>query len=238
MANEHDTELPALQRLHKLAVAGELAVGAAHEARNLLTAIVGFAQVARRRAEDPAYVARQLERIERESLACVELLQRFLAPVRTGTDTSDVDVAGVVELVADAMRSQLALRRITLVLELEADLPIVRCSRDELIQVLLNLTSNAVHATPAGGAVTIAARRTAVALRLSVADTGPGVPADLETKIFEPFFTTKPTGQGTGLGLALCRTMIANAGGTIGLERGAGRGATFVIVLPAASEAP
>lgn len=243
MANENNSELPgsvaAMQRLHKLAVAGELAVGTAHEARNLLTAIVGFAQVARRKADDPAYVARQLERIERESLACVELLQRFLAPVRADAGPIEtLDVADIIELVADSVRSQLGLRRIALAIDVEAELPLVRCSRDELTQVLLNLMTNALHATPAGGSITIAARRSAVALRLSVADTGPGVPAELEHRIFEPFFTTKPAGQGTGLGLALCRTMVTNAGGTLHLETGAGRGATFVIVLPAASEGP
>jgi signal transduction histidine kinase len=241
MANERDPELSessaAMQRLQKLAVAGELALGTAHEARNLLTAIVGFAQVARRRADDPAYVAKQLERIERQSLACVELLERFLAPSRAGAYPDEaVDAMEVIELVAESARSQVALQRIKLVIDAEADLPHVRCSREELTQVLLNVLTNALHATPSGGTVTITARRSAVALRLSIADTGPGVPPGLEQQIFEPFFTTKPVGQGTGIGLALCRTMLANAGGSIRLESNAGRGATFVIVLPAATE--
>ncbi|NVB85096.1 MAG: hypothetical protein HOV81_42410 [Kofleriaceae bacterium] len=239
MADERDPKLPdaSTSRLQQLAVVGELAVGAAHEARNLLTAIVGFAQVARRRAHDPAYVAKQLERIERESRACVELLQRFLAPSRTGAAPLEtVDVANVVDLVADSARSQFELQRLTLELDLDRALPHVHCSRDELTQVLLNLVSNALHATPVGGSITIATKRSGGALALSVTDTGPGVPAGLEEQIFEPFFTTKPIGQGTGLGLALCRTMLASVGGTIHVEAAPGHGATFVIRLPAERE--
>ncbi len=240
MPNNRDRKPPddSTHRLQQLAVVGELAVGTAHEARNLLTAIVGFAQVARRRTNDPTYVAKQLERIERESLACVELLERFLAPSRTDAAPLEaVDVATIVEIVADSARSQLELQRITLALDVEHGLPPVRCSRAELTQVLLNLVSNALHATPAGGSIEIAARRTGDALALSVTDSGSGVPPGLEEDIFEPFFTTKPVGQGTGLGLALCRTMLASVGGTIQVETAPCRGARFVIRLPATQEA-
>jgi signal transduction histidine kinase len=240
MANNRDpkvTEAEATQRLQQLAVVGELAVGTAHETRNLLTAIVGFAQVARRRANDPAYVARQLERIERESLACVELLERFLAPSRSVVARSEaVQICDVIAVVTDAARSQLELQRIELAIDIAPDLPAVRCSRDELTRVLLNVLSNALHATPEGGSIAIEASLTGDVLALSVTDSGPGVPADLEERIFEPFFTTKPIGQGTGVGLALCRTILAAAGSTIHVERAPGRGAKFVIRLPAAGE--
>jgi two-component system NtrC family sensor kinase len=72
---------------------------------------------------------------------------------------------------------------------------------------------------------------------LTIADTGPGIPADVRDKIFEPFFTTKPAGEGTGLGLSLCRSIIDGHGGTIGIEPAPGPGTTFAIELPPADRA-
>jgi two-component system NtrC family sensor kinase len=72
---------------------------------------------------------------------------------------------------------------------------------------------------------------------LSVSDDGPGVPPDLVTRVFEPFFTTKPEGQGTGLGLSICYRIAEEHGGTVRLERGATKGACFVVDLPAAPAA-
>jgi signal transduction histidine kinase len=222
------------QRLQQLAVLGELAVGAAHEARNLLTAIIGFAQIARRRTHDPAYVAKQLDRIERESLACVELLQRFLAPSHTDMiRTESIRVADVVETVADSARAQIEMQRLTLETDVDRGLH-VQCSRDELTQVLLNLVSNALHASSAGGVITISATRASDGIAIAVTDTGIGIPVELHQRIFEPFFTTKPLGRGTGLGLPLSRAMLASVRGTLRVESTLGNGATFLVTLPEA----
>jgi signal transduction histidine kinase len=85
------------------------------------------------------------------------------------------------------------------------------------------------------GTVTVACEARDGQVRLTFADSGPGVPAELRRKIFDPFFTTKPPGQGTGLGLAISRSILESYGGTLDLEAGAPSGATFVIALPGAS---
>ena len=100
--------------------------------------------------------------------------------------------------------------------------------------VLLNLMRNAAQAMPGGGTLTIGAESLAEGTRLTVADTGPGIPAGAEADIFRPFFTTRA--KGTGLGLAVVQELVAAMGGTLAVASEPGRGATFTVVLPAAEE--
>ena len=107
----------------------------------------------------------------------------------------------------------------------------------ELQQVLLNFLINAeqslVASRPAPTAASSSARSTAGRVRLEVEDSGPGVPAENESKLFQPFFTTKPIGEGTGLGLSVSYGIVRSFGGTIGYRRGALGGALFYFELPA-----
>lgn len=222
-----------LARLQQLAAVGELAAGVTHETRNLLTAIVGFAQVARMRG-DPDSLKRNLDAIEREAAKCIETLERFLGVSQNGApEPQAIEIAQVIAQIADATRHQLTMSRISLRVQDASGLPFVRCRRDELIQVLLNLVINAMHAMPNGGTLTLSATRMSDAVELSVADTGIGIAPELYGQIFEPFFTT---GRGTGLGLALCRRMVAAVGGTIRFESAVGVGSTFRVQLPIAKE--
>ena len=113
----------------------------------------------------------------------------------------------------------------------------------QLQQVLINLATNAQHALKATAAprrLTLAARHDAAArrMRIEVSDNGPGIPADVQLRIFEPFFTTKPQGEGTGLGLSLCRGIVESHGGTMQVDSQQGRGARFVIDLPLETPTP
>jgi two-component system NtrC family sensor kinase len=123
-------------------------------------------------------------------------------------------------------------------LDLAEDLPILWADGHQLHQVLINIMANAHHALRECPA---ASRRLSIATRsvhatqqvqLEIADTGPGIPAEIRAKIFEPFFTTKPAGQGTGLGLSLCRGIIEEHGGIITVASEPGQGTTFAITLP------
>jgi two-component system, NtrC family, sensor kinase len=116
------------------------------------------------------------------------------------------------------------------------DLPSVRADRNQLQQVLINILMNAFEAVRPAGRVTMlaeaASQDSRAGVHILVRDTGRGVPASLRTKIFEPFFSTKPPGEGTGLGLPICRDIVKMLDGSIGVESSPGEGTTFIVWLP------
>jgi hypothetical protein len=120
-------------------------------------------------------------------------------------------------------------------LELQEDLPPVYVDGKQIQQVLLNLILNAVQAMPAGGLLTITSQLVELDgkqwVRVSIADTGQGIPPLILGKIFTPFFTTKA--QGTGLGLAICHKLVTQHQGTIAVTSEDGRGTVFTVSLPA-----
>jgi signal transduction histidine kinase len=114
--------------------------------------------------------------------------------------------------------------------------------RGQLEQVILNLALNARDAMPDGGVLSISCANTRAEfaaddyVTLRVSDTGSGIPVEHRERVFDLFFTTKPAGRGTGLGLAMCQTIVEQAGGSIGIAPQQGEGACFVVVLPKAQE--
>jgi CheY-like chemotaxis protein/anti-sigma regulatory factor (Ser/Thr protein kinase) len=120
---------------------------------------------------------------------------------------------------------------------LAAELPTMWADPHQLQQVVVNLLANAhqamqTMATPRRLTISTAVDATRRRVQLTVADTGPGIPHELQQRIFEPFFTTKPPGLGTGLGLSLCQGIVESHGGTIHVESAPGQGAVFRIELP------
>src|SRR5262249_4214313 len=111
----------------------------------------------------------------------------------------------------------------------EQDRSVARGS--SLFQVFCNLVKNAIEAMPGGGRLTIKTRLAGDEMIITFEDTGVGLPSEA-ARIFEPFFTTKPPGQGTGLGLAVCKEIVERYGGQIHAEAGEGAGAVFVVRLP------
>jgi two-component system, NtrC family, sensor kinase len=105
----------------------------------------------------------------------------------------------------------------------------------QLQQVMINLLSNALDATPAGGTIAVRTRSAGdppSTVVLEMADTGGGIPAEHLSKVFDPFFTTKPPGQGTGLGLSVCLGIVQDHHGTISVDSQEGRGSAFIVTLP------
>jgi signal transduction histidine kinase len=115
--------------------------------------------------------------------------------------------------------------------EFEADLPEIYCFPDELDQVWINLITNAVHAMNNKGELRIRVYQEQDYIKVSITDTGPGIPQDILPRIFEPFFTTKPQGEGTGLGLHICKQIIDKHQGLISVESVPGN-TTFTVCLP------
>jgi signal transduction histidine kinase len=146
-----------------------------------------------------------------------------------------------VKHVAALVAPQLKRARATLVTDVPAGKPI-SIEAHALQQVLVNLVQNAAQAlsekSDAGGTITIGAKEVAggIATQISVSDDGPGIPAADRNRVFDPFFTTKAPGTGTGLGLAVCRHLVATAGGSIEVHEGpGGKGAEFRVVIPIAT---
>jgi PAS domain S-box-containing protein len=226
-----------LRQTEKLAVMGELLAGVAHEMNNPLSIVMGQTALLRQAVEDePA--AERAEKIAQAAERCARIVRNFLAlarqrPVERQRTALDRIVREAVELLA----YQLRVDSVKTELDLGQDVPILWADPHQLHQVLVNLIANAHHAmreTPPPRRLTFTSRFDAArnCVVLAVADTGPGIPPEIQARIFEPFFTTKAPGEGTGLGLSLCRGVIQEHGGSIQVESQPGRGTVFRVTLP------
>ncbi|HXG03664.1 MAG TPA: ATP-binding protein [Candidatus Binatia bacterium] len=227
----------ALHQSEKVATLGSLLAGVAHELNNPLSVVTGQAALLKMKAPDPA-VAQRAEKIAAAADRCVRTVRNFLALARKrAPERAQVDVNQVVRDAVDLLAYQFRTDAVDLQLDLAGDLPRPWGDPHRLYQVIVNLMTNAQHALRGQVGprrLTVVTRAVAGGrrVRIEVADTGPGIPAELRDRIFEPFFTTKPVGEGTGLGLPLCLSTVEEHGGTLTLESEPGQGATFIIELP------
>jgi two-component system, NtrC family, sensor histidine kinase HydH len=242
LAHAHDRILESYEELRetqaelvkkeKLAALGEMAALVAHEIRNPLTAVRGFAQrVQRKLAEQPPLaqslqiVIDEVDRLNRVLNDVLDFARR-LEP-RFGEHSLNRLVADVVGLEAAVLTE----RQIQIITDCAPDLPPVRMDPNQMRQVLLNLVANARQAMGTGGSMTLRTRHEADGWQaLDVTDTGPGIPPDVQAKLFTPFFTTKL--RGTGLGLSAAQRIVEDHGGRITYETTEGRGTTFTLHLP------
>lgn len=219
----------------KLATVGEIASGVAHEVNNPLAAIRMEAELLSSAgdAETGAAARTIVREVDRAATIIRSLLQ--LAR-RADTAPTPVNVNDLVRDVAEIRRRVLRPENVQVETELDPNTPAVLGLSQELMQVVINLVTNAEHAlrrwTPA--VIRISTQGRDQWARLIVEDSGPGVPADLRQRIFDPFFTTKRPDEGSGLGLAICQRVASELGGRIRLEESELGGARFVVELPAA----
>jgi len=143
-------------------------------------------------------------------------------------------VEGCLESIAGLLRHRALDREVELRAEPEPELPRVALHEDALRQVLLNLAVNAVEATRPGGSVVLGAHAGETGVELRVDDQGPGIPEPWRERVFEPFFSTRSERTG-GLGLAITRRLVEEAGGRVAVEAAPGGGARFRVDLPAAA---
>ena len=216
---------------------GNLLAGVAHELNNPLSAVLGHAALLIRTAPDEAMRTRG-QKLEGAATRCVRIVKNFLAMARRhAPERQPVALNELVRATVEILAYELRIANVEVQLDLAEDLPRVWADGHQLQQVAVNLFTNAHHAMrdsapPRRLTVTTRSDPAHERVSLTIADTGPGIPADLQPRIFEPLFTTKPEGQGTGLGLPLCRGIVESHNGTIRVESEPGRGATFVIELP------
>lgn len=228
----------ALARGDRLASVGTMSASVAHEINNPLTTVLGYARLL---VEDKAQdhpdraglelIADEAERMKRIVGGLLDYA-RTEKPVVRGGHASMNDLA---DKTAILLAPQLQQARISLQFELAEVLPPVACDPHGLQQVLVNLVQNAIQAMPDGGKLTLATALCAGerACEITVTDEGSGIPAGDHAKIFDPFYTTKAAGSGTGLGLAVCKHLVSQCGGSIeASDAPAGRGARFRVVIP------
>jgi nitrogen fixation negative regulator NifL len=227
----------------KLADMGTLLAGVAHELNNPLTVVTGYSGILRRALGDGP-LAERVDKIAIAAHRCVRIVQNFLALARHyPPERQQVRLNQIVREAVELLAYPLRVDNVEVRLDLADDLPVLWADSHQLHQVMVNLITNAHQAMHAGEStrrLTIRTRSEELGSRvlLEVVDTGPGIPDQLRARIFEPFFTTKPVGQGTGLGLPLCRGIIETHGGCIRVDSKAGQGATFRIELPVIEAPP
>lgn len=246
LAHAHDRILESYEELRetqaelvkkeKLAALGEMSALVAHEIRNPLTAVRGFAQRVQRKIADQPALAQSLQIVIDE----VDRLNRVLNDVldfarrlepRMGIHALNRLVADVVGLEGPVLLE----RKIHLVTDCAPDLPPVRMDINQMRQVLLNLVANARQAIVQSGTITLRTRREAGGWQaLDVIDTGSGMPPEVQAKLFTPFFTTKL--RGTGLGLSAAQRILDDHGGRITYQTELGQGTTFTLHIPPAPD--
>ncbi|WP_454018235.1 ATP-binding protein [Azospirillum sp. Marseille-Q6669] len=224
----------AIQQAQKMQAIGQLAGGIAHEFNNMLTAIGGFAQMARRAPQDRPRVEQCLTEIVKATDRASGLTAQLLSFGRPGqTDAArPVRVGAVIDDLRRFLGPTLGERH-PLRIEGAGGGVVVTIDPALLHQSLLNLVLNARDAMPEGGPITIAVERTDdLGVTITVGDTGCGIDPAVIDRIFEPFFTTKEPGAGTGLGLALVYSTVARAGGAVEVDTDLGRGTVFTLRFP------
>lgn len=224
----------ALVQSEKMAALGTLSAGLAHEVKNPLSAVLGYAQLSKRKLGQPEALLKHLDTIETETRRCNEIIGNLMQFSRQEKgEHSRISVNTVVEKSIAIVDHQLSLKNVRIESNLADNIPDVSGNANQLQQVLMNLMINAQQAIgEEGGMVDLATFVNGDSVLITVSDTGPGVEADVAEKIFEPFYTTKAAGQGTGLGLSVTYGIIQDHRGKISVERAESGGAKFVITLP------
>jgi two-component system, NtrC family, sensor kinase len=232
----------ALFEREKMASVGKLAATVAHEVNNPLSGILTYARLTLKKLDklacEPASrteMQENLRTIERESRRCGDLMRNLLAFARkTPTLPQPNDLNELVRSGVTLVKHQLDLQSIELKLQLSEKLPAVPCDAGQIRQVILAILVNAAEAMPDGGQLQVATSFDAAhqAVRISIRDSGGGIPADVLPHIFDPFFTTKENQQNTGLGLAVAHSIMEQHGGSISAKSVIGEGTEFLVALP------
>jgi signal transduction histidine kinase len=227
------------QLLHagRMAAVGTLIAGLSHELNNPLTVIIGNVEHLRGLSGDDEQIVRVINAIDRQAKRAARLVNTLLRFSRTGgASREQVAPHEIIKLVVDLVAAEARRREIELRVNVAEGLSPLFVARHEIESALVNLTTNALQATPEGGVVELSAaseqRDPIPGIRFVVRDTGVGIAPEILPQIFDPFFTTKPEGEGTGLGLSLSREIATAHGGDLTVVSVPGRGTTMTLWLP------
>jgi PAS domain S-box-containing protein len=226
-----------LREVEQMTGIGQMAANVAHEIRNPLIALGGFARQLHEALDkdDPRreYTSIMLEEVTRlEQILREQLtLERHLQPVLAPVDINQI-LRDVWKLLSHGMLSS----SVRLIGNLADGLPLTMGDANQLKQAFLNVIGNSVQSMPDGGRIEVTTEQMGQRITITVADNGPGIPKDVMNKLFVPFFTTRKSGS--GLGMPVTRRIVENHGGTIEVTSEVGKGTTVLISLPLVRTAP
>jgi PAS domain S-box-containing protein len=237
-----------LRQVQKMETIGQLTGGVAHDFNNLLMAVMGNLDLLRKRIPDDPRLHRLIDGAQQGAERGASLTQRLLAFARQqDLRAVPVDLRGLIQGMIDLLERSLG-PRVALRLDLPEALPPARVDANQLELAVLNLAINARDAMPDGGAIDIGvcecpansdpALKPGRYLKLSVIDTGKGMPPEILKRAVEPFFSSKPLGKGTGLGLSMVHGLAVQLGGALQLSSAVAKGTTAALILPVATSAP
>jgi two-component system NtrC family sensor kinase len=228
-----------LSRAERLSVSGRIMAEVAHEIGTPLHSVAGHLELLRQQLAPDRLTpdtVRRLDIIETQLGRMTDIITQLLDVTRRSTgDPGSVDVGALVRQTIELVRPGMSAAGLRFRLTADAELPRVYGHGQQLQQVILNLLTNAMDATPLGGSIEVATRLLADRgqVVIEVRDSGRGIAAAHRKQIFEPFFSTKAPGRGTGLGLFISSHIVREHKGVIEVESEPGHGSTFRVVLPA-----
>jgi signal transduction histidine kinase len=225
----------ALLQSEKMASMGQLAAGIAHEVNNPLGVVLMYAHLLLEECDANSKIREDLTMITEQADRCKKIVAGLLHFARQNKLVRHP--ADIPHLVDRAMRTIPLPENIALKIEHDLDDPVAEVDRDQVVQVLTNLATNAVAAMESGGTLTVRTGGDERRIMIGVSDTGTGIKPENINKVFEPFFTTKQMGKGTGLGLAVTYGIVKMHSGDIRVQSNADpakgpTGTTFTVTLP------
>ncbi len=212
--------------LDRLNLVSQMAAGVAHEIRNPMTTITGFLQLMHKKADEP--FKEKIQLILCELTRINEIISDFLSLARNKvTEKRKLQLNDIIEQLQPLLYAEATKQGVVIRFVPDKELPLLDLDEKEIKQLILNLARNAFQAMGNHGTLKIETRLLKNSIRLSISDTGCGIPENLHNKVFDPFFTTKL--EGTGLGLPICKSIVDRHNGYIKVRSQNGKGTTIII---------
>jgi signal transduction histidine kinase len=222
----------------KMVALGQIAAGVAHEVGNPLSSISSIVQMLKRTNLEGA-TRTELDLIDTHVARITAIVRQMGRLARPARDTWEpLDVGEIIREAVRLISYDPRAESVEITCDCPPSLPRTYGLRDQLQQVFINLSLNALDAMPRGGTLQLSAQPQRGSIVVRVADSGSGICPDTGRRVFEPFVTTKEPGLGTGLGLAVSYGIVQKHGGTIDFESSVGEGTVFTVELPLMDSPP